>query len=49
MLSFGILGGSFFAIDQMGPAMQVLKITPNAWAMDGFSQHCPAAAVWPIW
>jgi ABC-2 type transport system permease protein len=38
MLIFGILGGSFINIDQLPPTIQSLsRITPNAWAMDGFT------------
>jgi ABC-2 type transport system permease protein len=38
MLTFGILGGSFISLDQMGPLVQALsKITPNAWGLDGFT------------
>ena len=38
MLIFGILGGSFLNLEQMPPAVQTFsKITPNAWAMDGFT------------
>jgi len=38
MLIFGILGGSFINIDQMPPLVQSLsRITPNAWALDGFT------------
>lgn len=38
MLIFGILGGSFISLEQMPPAVQMVsKITPNAWALDGFT------------
>jgi ABC-2 type transport system permease protein len=38
MLIFGILGGSFISLDQMPPLVQtVSRITPNAWALDGFT------------
>ena len=38
MLIFGIMGGSFISLDQMPPAIQTFsKITPNAWALDGFT------------
>jgi ABC-2 type transport system permease protein len=38
MLIFGVLGGSFINLEQMPPAVQAFsKITPNAWAMDGFT------------
>ncbi len=38
MLIFGILGGSFISLEQMPPAIQAIsKITPNAWALDGFT------------
>ncbi|MDP1544600.1 MAG: ABC transporter permease [Anaerolineales bacterium] len=38
MLIFGILGGSFISLEMMPPAVQMVsKITPNAWALDGFT------------
>ncbi|MCC7119028.1 MAG: ABC transporter permease [Anaerolineales bacterium] len=38
MLIFAVLGGSFFQLSNMPPIMQAFsKITPNAWALDGFS------------
>ena len=38
MLIFGILGGSFISLEQMPLAVQAFsKITPNAWALDGFT------------
>jgi ABC-2 type transport system permease protein len=38
MLTFGILGGSFFQVSILPGWFQVLsKITPNAWAIDGFT------------
>jgi ABC-2 type transport system permease protein len=37
MLLFGILGGSFFGGTLTGALGMVGKITPNAWAMDGFT------------
>jgi ABC-2 type transport system permease protein len=38
MLTFGILGGSFFSLDNLGTWFRTIsKITPNAWGMDGFS------------
>lgn len=37
MLIFSIMGGSFIEVDNMPAFVQTLsKITPNAWAMDGF-------------
>lgn len=37
MLIFSIMGGSFIEVENMAPFVQTLsKITPNAWAMDGF-------------
>lgn len=37
MLIFGVLGGTFFPAAQMGGWLQLAgKITPHAWAMDGF-------------
>jgi ABC-2 type transport system permease protein len=37
MLLFGVLGGSFFGGTLSGAAGALGKITPNAWAMDGFT------------
>ncbi len=38
MLIFGILGGSFINIQQMPSYIQMVsKVTPNAWALDGFT------------
>jgi ABC-2 type transport system permease protein len=38
MLIFGILGGSFINLEVMPPSVQFIsKITPNAWALDGFT------------
>lgn len=38
MLIFGILGGSFISLENMPPVVQMVsKITPNAWALDGFT------------
>ena len=38
MLIFGVLGGSFVNLEQMPPFVQAIsKITPNAWALDGFT------------
>jgi len=38
MLIFGILGGSFISLEMMPPAVQMVsKITPNAWALGGFT------------
>lgn len=37
MLLFGILGGVFISVDTYGGVMKLIsKITPHAWAMDGF-------------
>ena len=37
MLIFGILGGSFFEVQNLPAIAQTFsKITPNAWALDGF-------------
>jgi ABC-2 type transport system permease protein len=37
MLIFGIMGGSFLETENMPAFVQTLsKITPNAWALDGF-------------
>ena len=38
MLIFGIMGGSFISLEQMPSFVQTIsKITPNAWALDGFT------------
>ena len=38
MLTFGVLGGSFFSLDNLPEWMQVAsKATPNAWGIDGFT------------
>ena len=37
MLIFGILGGSFFALPAGGIAALSSKLTPNAWAIEGFT------------
>ncbi len=38
MLGFGILGGSFVPLSESGPVLDALsKLTPNAWALDGFT------------
>ncbi|MCL4560220.1 MAG: ABC transporter permease [Chloroflexi bacterium] len=38
MLTFGILGGSFFNLDQMPGWFQVIsRVTPNAWGISGFT------------
>jgi len=39
MLIFGILGGSFFDVQQLPRFFNVInKITPNAWGIDGFAE-----------
>jgi ABC-2 type transport system permease protein len=38
MLSFGLLGGSFFSLDRLPGWVQIIShISPNAWGMDGFT------------
>jgi ABC-2 type transport system permease protein len=38
MLTFGIMGGSFADLSNMGPVIQAFsKITPNAWGLTGFT------------
>jgi ABC-2 type transport system permease protein len=38
MLLFGILGGSFVSLDNAGPVVEAIsRLTPNAWALDGFT------------
>lgn len=50
MLSFGILGGSFFSLDFMSFWFQLLsKITPNAWGMDGFTTLALGGSLVDIW
>jgi ABC-2 type transport system permease protein len=50
MLSFGILGGSFFSLDFMSSWFQLLsKITPNAWGMDGFTTLALGGTLVDIW
>jgi ABC-2 type transport system permease protein len=37
MLLFGIMGGTFISVDSFGGVMKYIsKITPHAWALDGF-------------
>jgi len=37
MLLFGIMGGAFISVDSFGGVMKLIsKITPHAWALDGF-------------
>ena len=39
MLLFGVLGGSFFSLQNFPRWFQLVsKITPNAWGLDGFSR-----------
>jgi ABC-2 type transport system permease protein len=38
MLTFGILGGSFFQVNLMPSWFRIVRtITPNAWSIDGFT------------
>ncbi len=37
MLVFGVVGGSFFQVASSGPLAWLSKITPNAWAIEGFA------------
>ena len=38
MLIFGILGGSFFSMQNLPTWVQIFShISPNAWGMDGFT------------
>ena len=38
MLSFGILGGSFFSVELGPPLLQALaRLTPNYWGLQGFT------------
>ncbi|MER2598957.1 MAG: ABC transporter permease [Caldilineales bacterium] len=51
MLLFGVLGGSFFGTMLEGPLATVGKITPNAWATQGFSllaRGGTLADLWPV-
>jgi len=37
MLLFGIMGGAFISVDSFGGMMKIIsKITPHAWALEGF-------------
>jgi ABC-type multidrug transport system permease subunit len=37
MLLFGVLGGSFFDLSMLPDWIQIVnKVTPNAWAIEGF-------------
>jgi ABC-2 type transport system permease protein len=50
MLSFGILGGSFFRLDIMASWFRILaKITPNAWGTDGFTTLALGGTLIDIW
>jgi ABC-2 type transport system permease protein len=59
MLSFGILGGSFFSIESGPPLLQALaRLTPNYWGLQGFTilasggtladLATPIAALWSM-
>ncbi|MBK8987544.1 MAG: ABC transporter permease [Chloroflexi bacterium] len=48
MLTFGILGGSFVQIPFTGFLAQLSKITPNAWAIQGFTTLYQGGAVTDI-
>jgi ABC-2 type transport system permease protein len=38
MLLFGIMGGAFISVDSFGGVMKLIsKITPHAWALEGFN------------
>ncbi|MCB8985608.1 MAG: ABC transporter permease [Ardenticatenaceae bacterium] len=45
MLVFGILGGSFIQIPFTGFLAQLSKITPNAWAIEGFTSLSQGASL----
>jgi ABC-2 type transport system permease protein len=50
MLSFGILGGSFFSLDFMASWFRLIsKISPNAWGMDGFTTLALGGTLVDIW
>ncbi len=50
MLTFGILGGSFFNLSAMPAWFQaVSKITPNAWGLDGFTTLAEGGGLANIW
>lgn len=50
MLTFGILGGSFFNLDMMSSWFRLIsKISPNAWGMDGFTTLALGGTLADIW
>ncbi len=50
MLTFGILGGSFFSLDFMVSWFQLIaKMSPNAWGMDGFTTLALGGTLVDIW
>jgi ABC-type multidrug transport system permease subunit len=50
MLTFGVLGGSFFNLDIMASWFRlVAKISPNAWGMDGFTTLALGGTLVDIW
>jgi ABC-2 type transport system permease protein len=50
MLTFGVLGGSFFSLDSMAPWFRLIaKISPNAWGMDGFTTLALGGTLVDIW
>ena len=49
MLIFAMLGGSFIQLDNMPAIVQTIgKITPNAWAMDGFTTLALGGTLTPL-
>ncbi len=49
MLIFSMLGGSFVSLDNLPAIVQTIgKITPNAWAMDGFTTLALGGTLSPL-
>jgi ABC-2 type transport system permease protein len=50
MLTFGVLGGSFFNTDFLPTWFRIItKISPNAWGMDGFTTLALGGTLVDIW
>jgi ABC-2 type transport system permease protein len=49
MLIFAMLGGSFVRLDNLPAVVQTLgRVTPNAWAMDGFTTLALGGTLSPL-